>query len=282
MDALSLDRLVGVVGVTAGVLLVAAGRDRFPRSERVLAGAGFVVLTAALGWLVVTTPWATLAVVAVFLAWNLAMSWAATTTRWNPIPADHRAEAVWQEEIGLVHSMGWDYLGSWVLDLGQVRPTFSSLRRRHDDTRIGMMGKAPTGGVVSIETRLDDGYGLLVTLRGRSSQLRPPWMFRQELRGSLEELIRAHDEALFLLGTRGISPAPRFLGSMLEFERFTTRKYRRDVRSRWFLYMLRPLILRLSASRRRPLHEQADLERQLERYGPAIAREADPSLQLPE
>ncbi|HSJ27214.1 MAG TPA: hypothetical protein VLB67_03325, partial [Acidimicrobiia bacterium] len=168
MDALSLDRILAVVGVTVGVTVVALSRDRFPRVDRVLGAAGFLVLTAALGWLVVTTPWATMAVVAVFLAWNLALSWAATTTSWEPIPADQHAEAVWLEEIGLLHSMGWDYLGSWVLDLGQVRPTFTSLRRRHDDTRIGMMGKAAKGGIVSIETRLDDGNGLLVTLRGRS------------------------------------------------------------------------------------------------------------------
>lgn len=104
-----------------------------------------------------------------------------------------------------------------------------------------MLGTAPQGGVISIETMLDDSPGLMVTLRKKSTQLQPPWMFRQELPGlSLGELIRAHDESLFVLETRGIRASGYFEGSALEFDLATSTKQQRHTRKRlWLAPLLR-------------------------------------------
>jgi hypothetical protein len=264
---------IGVVGVAIGVSLIAWGRDRFPRFTGIVDLAGLAVLVASVGWLVITAPLASIPIVFLFFLWNLMISWSGASTEWKATPADERAALVWIEETNLLHSLGWDYLGTWILDLGQVRPALTALVRPHDGTRVGMMGTSATAGVVSVETLLDDGRGLMVTLRKKSSQLRPAWMFRQELEGELQELIRAHDEAVFLLQTKGVRPTPYFPGWMLAYEFYTNAKYRTDVRRRWWLYAVRPIARRMSASRRRPLTEQTDLDQQIERYVRAIEDE---------
>jgi hypothetical protein len=90
--------------------------------------------------------------------------------------------------------MGWVFTDAWLLDLGQARPPFQSFERYPDGTKVNAMGRHERGGVLTIEAFLDDREGMLVTVRKRSSQLRPAWMFRQALDLPVDELVRAHDE----------------------------------------------------------------------------------------
>ena len=98
-------------------------------------------------------------------------------------------------------------------------------------------------------------------------------MFRQALDLPLDELIRVHDEALFRLRVAGVLPAPPFPGSGLDAERYGSRMLRDDVTRRWYLWALRPIVARVTNSRR-PLVDQEDLDRQVERYRSAITRSA--------
>ena len=173
----------------------------------------------------------------------------------------------------LLRSLGWINRGTWIMELGTVSPAFTTFERPGDRTRVGMIGTAPQGGVISIDTLLDEGRGVLVTLRQRSTLLRPAWMFRQELGGPLTELIAAHDEALFFLQTQGVTPGGTVPGVALEFEKYSNRKLRRHVVRRWWLWALRPIFIRLTPSTRRRLFEQPRLQHQVERYRKAILRE---------
>jgi hypothetical protein len=157
--------------------------------------------------------------------------------------------------MGLLRSLGWIHRGTWIVDLGGVQPAFTAFERPGDRTRVGMMGTAPQGGVISIDTLLDEGRGVLITLRSGSSLLRPPWMFRQELKSPLNELIAARDEALFFLQTQGVTPGGTVPGDALEFEKYSNRKLRRHMFRRSWLWALRPVIVRLTTSTRRCLFE---------------------------
>ena len=181
---------IGAVAVVLGSVLTAVGKDRFPRVIRVVRWLGLVILSAAVVWFASVSLWATVVAAGTLLLANWALAFFATTgnLRVGSDPAGLRFR-VWEGEAVLLEGLGWIRVGSWRLDLGQVQPVLTVLRRQ-DGTRLGMMGTAAAGGTVSIDTLLDDGRGLLVTLRGASESLRPPWMLRQALSGDLEELIR--------------------------------------------------------------------------------------------
>lgn len=264
---------ISVVGVAVGIAALAWARDRYPRFARTVEFLGALSLLAAIALVVITEPLLSALIGGVFVLVNLAQAWAGTSTKWKTEPAQARAAIVWSEQIELMVSLGWDHIDTVVIDLGQIRPAFSSLARPSDETRMNMVGTSAKGGLVSIETLLDEGRGLLVTMRKKSSQLKPKWLFRQELDLPLEELVRAHDEALFLLSTHGIRVSAEVPWDMLDFEFYTSQRYRRDVRQRWPLWAIRPIAVRLSPSRRRRLGEQTDLADQVEGYRNAIAAE---------
>lgn len=261
-----MENVAGIVGIAVGTLLFALGRDRFPRVARAVTILGLLALIGGLGLLAWTMPLVALGVIAVFAVITFMLSWLEASARWKALPATQGDVAGWHDVISLLVMLDWIFTDAWILELGQARPPFLSFERYPDGTRTACVGRHANGGVITIETFLDGGHGMLVTMRGRSSTLRPPWMFRQELNLGVEELIRHHDEALFRLRLEGIVPAPPFPGDGLDFERHGSRKLRSHVGSRWYLWAIRPIALRLSPSRRRPLSEQDDLERQLRRY----------------
>lgn len=261
-----MENVAGVVAVALGTLLFALGRDRFPRAARAFTYLGLLVLIAGLGLLAWMMPLQAVGMIAFFALSTFLLSWLEASARWKARPATQGDVAGWQDVISLLVALDWIFTDAWILELGQANPTFLSFERFPDGTRIGCVGRHANGGVITIETFLDGGHGMLVTVRGRSSTLRPPWMFRQELSLPLEELIRHHDEALFRLRLEGIEPAPPFSGDGLAFERHGSRKLRTHVTRRWYLWAIRPIALRLFPSRKRPLSDQEDLERQLRKY----------------
>lgn len=271
-----MEALYGAVALVLGGVFVAFAGDRYPRWTRVMTAFGLLAIFASLVWFSLLHPVAPVITVAALMSANWALAFGNTLWAVRTKPANSWAMSVWRNEMETLLDLGWRHLGTWVVDGGQTQPAFTIFERPHDGTRVGMIGTAPQGGVISIDTLLDDGRGLMVTLRDRSVALKPAWMFRQELPGSLDELIRAHDDALFLLQTRGITPGGTVPGPPLEFEQYTAARIHRHVVRRWWLWALRPIVRRLAPSTRQPLHEQRQLDGQIDRYQTAIHKE--PSL----
>jgi hypothetical protein len=273
MGDFSWEPVIGTVGLILGTTLFAFSRDRFPRVARTLSALGLVVMLAGFGLLVWAEPRISLLLGGLFVVVNFLLPWIEASARWKASPAENRDIGGWASTVHLLTSMGWVFTDAWVLDLGQVRPPFLSFERYPDGTKLNGVGRHERGGVITIETFLDDRQGMLVTVRKRSSHLRPPWMFRQVLDVPLEDLVRAHDDALFRLSVEGILPAPPFPGSGLDAERYGSRMVRADISRRWYLWVLRPIVARLTSTRR-PLAEQEDFDRQVERYKTTLARSA--------
>lgn len=254
-----------VAVLAAGVVLTVA--DRIPKLTKVLVLLGAIVLLVAVVYSVLAVPALALPLVGIFIFGNLMHVIAGTTSRFRTKPADLRAESVWAEEVATVVSQGWEHRGTWIFDGGQTRPVWSIAVRPTDGTHVGMLGTAPHGGMVTVETLLDEGRGLLVTLRRPSSLVRPPWMFRQAIKGaSLTEMIRHHDDALFFLQAHGIRAGARVPGDPFEFERFTNGKLRRHVWRRWWLWAIRPIARRFGPRTTGPVHEQPAIGKQIEKY----------------
>lgn len=268
-----IESVIGAVGVAVGTTVFVLAQDRFPRIARTVTFVGLLLMFVGFGLLVWVEPVVSLLVAGLLLFVNFLLSWVEASARWKARPAENRDVGGWAHTIHLLTSMDWVFTDAWLLDLGQARPPFLSFERYPDGTKVNAVGLHERGGVVTIETFLDDRQGMLVTVRKRSSQLRPPWMFRQVLDLPLEEMVRSHDEALFRLRVEGILPAPPFPGSGLDAERHGSRMLRRDITSRWYLWAFRPIVARLTNSRR-PLAEQDDFDRQVERYGTTLARSA--------
>ena len=273
MGDFSWQPVIGTVGLVLGTTLFALSRDRFPRAARTLIVVGLVVLLAGFGLLVWVEPVRTLLLGGLIIALSVLLSWVEASALWKALPAENQDISGWAGTVHLLTSMDWVFTEAWLLDLGQARPPFLSFERHPDGTKLNAVGRHERGGVITIETFLDDRQGMLVTVRKRTSQLRPPWMFRQVLDLPLEEMVRSHDEALFRLRVEGILPAPPFPGSGLDAERYGSRMVRRDITRRWYLWALRPIVARLTSSRR-PLAEQDDLDRQIERYRATLMRSA--------
>ena len=265
--------LYGAIAAALGGVFISVFADRYPATTRAFVWFGVLFITVSLAWFALLNPWAPVIVVALFMLLNWAVAVSHTTSADRAVPGTGWALGVWQEEAESLRSLGWIHRGTWIMDVGRVTPALTVFERPGDRTRVGMMGTAPQGGVISIDTLLDEGRGVLITLRNRSSLLRPPWMFRQELDESLAGLIVAHDEALFLLGTLEVTPGGTVPGVPLEFEKYSNRKLRRHMFRRWWLWTMLPLVIRLTPSTRRPLSEQLRLTRQIKRYRKAIRKE---------
>ena len=234
--------LVAIAVAAGGAMAVA---DRFPRITRILVLFGTLALAVAAVYTSVEVPWLGLSLLGIFALGNMAHGYAATTSKFRVKPAPLRSLSVWAREVAELRALGWAHLGTWLLDGGQTQPVWAILRRPTDRTQAGMLATAAPGGVISIDTLLDDGRGLLVTLRGSSSSLRPHWMFRQEIKGaSLTEMVKHHDDALFYLQAHGVAPSDAVPGDALGFERYTTRKCRRHYKRRWWLWAIRPIARR--------------------------------------
>jgi hypothetical protein len=265
--------LYGAIAAALGGVFISVFADRYPVATRAFVWFGVLLITVSLAWFALLSLWAPVIVVALVMLLNWGVAVSHTTSADRAKPGTGWALGVWQEEAESLRSLGWIHRGTWILDVGRVTPAFTVFERPGDRTRVGMMGTAPYGGVISIDTLLDEGRGVLITLRNRSSLLRPPWMLRQELARPLSELIAAHDEALFLLEANGITAGGTVPGDALEFEKYSNRKLRRHMFRRWWLWALRPIVIRLARSTRRPLFEQIHTARQITRYGKAIDRE---------
>lgn len=275
--------IVIAIGVLATGAFMAMA-DRFPKLTMVLAIGGGIALAVALVVSVIAVPWLSLSLLGFFMLGNLAHAHAGTTSNFSPRPANRRAISVWAEEIRTLVGLGWDYRGTWLLDGGQTQPVWTVVERPTDGTHVGMFGTAAKGGVITFETLLDEGRGLLVTMPRPASSLRPPWMFRQEIKGaSLVEMVQHHDDALFYLQAHGIAPGTVMPSAPLDFDRFTNSKLRRHLKRRWWLWAIRPIALRFGPRTTRLLHEQVSIGRQVDQYRKAIESESrfaggDPSL----
>ena len=129
---------------------------------------------------------------------------------------------------------------------------------------------------MEVESFLDDRRGIMTTIRGKSWALRAPFQFKQSLKdASLESLLRAHDDALYLLHTRRVRTARIEHDDPLEFIQVEQRMLRGFFKRRWWLFAIRPLVIFLAPSRRRPLHEQADFARQIERYDAVLVADSE-------
>lgn len=268
-----MEALYGAIAAAFGGILISVFADRYPGAAQAFVWFGAVLITVALAWFALLDPWAPVVVVALFMLLNWAMAVSHTNSAFRAKPGTGWALGVWKEEADLLRSLGWIHRGTWIMDFGRVMPAFTVFERPGDRTRVGMMGTAPQGGVISIDTLLDEGRGVLITLRKGSSLLRPHWMFRQELNEPLTGLIGAHDEALFLLKSLEVTPGGTVPGVPLEFEKYSNRKLRRHMFRRWWLWALRPIVIRLTPSTRRRLADQPHVSRQITRYRKAILRE---------
>jgi hypothetical protein len=266
-----IESVISIAGLAVGTALFVFARARLPRIARAVMALGLLLMLAGFGVLLWLEPVKTLVVAGGIVVSSLMLSWLEAGAKWKAQPAESRDIGGWANTIELLTSMGWVFTDAWVLDLGQVRPPFLSFERYPDGTKVNAVGRHERGGALTIETFLDDRRGMLVTVRKRSSQLRPAWMFRQALDLPVDELVRAHDEALYRLRVAGIVPAPPFPGSGLDAERYGSRMLRGDVTRRWYLWALRPIVARVTNSRR-PLVDQEDLDRQIEQYRSAISR----------
>ena len=261
--------------VLAGAAMALA--DRFPRLTRAFVLFATLALAIAAVYASILVPWLGLYLLGIFVVGNMAHGYAATTSRFRVKPAPPGSLRVWAREVAELEAQGWTHAGTWLLDGGQTRPVWSIVRRPQDHTQVGMLGTAAPGGVITIDTILDDGRGLLVTLRGSSSALRPHWLFRQEIKGaSLTEMVKHHEDALFFLQAHGVVPSATVPAGALEFESYTTRKFRRHYKRRWWLWAIRPIARRLGARTTGPLHEQPSIAKQVEQY--RAATESEPPI----
>ncbi len=268
-----MEALYGAIAAALGGTLISVFADRYPAATRAFVWFGVLLITVSLAWFALLNPWAPVIVVALVMLLNWGVAVSHTTSAFRAKPGTGWALGVWKEEADLLRSLGWIHRGTWIMDVGRAAAAFTVFERPSDRTRVGMMGTAPQGGVISIDTLLDEGRGVLITLQKGSRLLRPAWMLRQELDEPLTELIVAHDEALFWLQTLEVTPGGTVPGVPLEFEKYSNRKLRRHMFRRWWLWTLHPLLIRLTPSTQRRLSEQPHLARQIKRYRKAIQRE---------
>lgn len=272
MGELAAEVLPRALGLALLALFMAFVPDRFPRLSWFVGAVGTVLIVGAFVYYSQRAPLVTALVGGSLVLVTWLTRYLAVVVKPRLKPATGQAIQVWADEMQLLDTLGWEYLDTWVVETGQSEPAFTAYERPLDGTRVGMVGTAPQGGVITLETLLDNGRGLVVTAWKRSATLRPHWMFRQVLRAPLHDLIRAHDEALLLLRTEGITPARLFGGDPLEFELYTSEKLRRYAIRYWWRWAF-PFSRLFAPSSKMPLANQSRLERQVARYREAIERE---------
>jgi hypothetical protein len=105
--------VVPVAIVTAGVYVLMAVADRFPKLTTLFTFAGAVVLLAAVAYYAVSYPWATGIAVGVFALVNWGFAFMSTSARSiEAKPGDERAWPVWGDEMEMLRILGWEYQGS--------------------------------------------------------------------------------------------------------------------------------------------------------------------------
>lgn len=245
--------------------------DRVPLIPRVLGVIMTGVFVFFAAWAALEAPTLLLVGLGAFLILNLFDGLLATSSRLDTVPAH---PFVWAEPLVDLRRSGWTHLGTWHLDVGGKRPELTIYQRPDDGTRLTALGTAPQGGIVEIQSLFDGGIGYLSTLNKRSRTIRPPWMFKQAFPdATVDELVRAHDEAAHYLEVMGATRVPFPEGDPVEAMRVEHRKIRSFVSSRWWLTAIQPLVVLLTPSRSRQLHQQADIERQVERYRAVLSSE---------
>ena len=246
--------------------------DRVPLLNRIIDVTGVALFALFAVWAGIEAPKLLLIGIGAFVLLNLADALVSTSSRLDASPAPPR---VWVEPLNDLSRLGWAHLGTWSLDLGGKKPELTIYERPHDGTRVIAIGTAASGGIAEVLSLLDGGRGYLSTLNKRSRTIRPPWLFKQALVGDpFNDLVRAHDEALQYLRVMGVTPSPFPAGDPTEAMRAEHRRMRRFVTRRWWLAAIRPLVIWLTPSRMRRLHEQSDIARQLARYRESVSRES--------
>lgn len=271
MDFQTILAPVAIAAVTALALgIYRHFEDRIPLFNRILSVIGTAIFVFFAVWAAVEAPGFLLAAIGAFLALNLLYGMASTSSRLEATPVPPR---VWVEPMADIRGSGWVHLGSWALEVGDKRPELTIYERPRDGARVTAIGTAAAGGIVEVQSLFDEGRGYLASLNKRSHTVRPTWMFKQALDGEpLADLIRAHDEASEYLRVMGAAPSRFPQGDPLDAIREEHRMMRRFFTRRWWLIAIRPLMVRLSPSRSRRLHEQSDIERQLDRYREWLSR----------
>lgn len=246
--------------------------DRVPLLNRIIDVTGVALFALFAVWAGIEAPELLVVGIGAFVLLNLADALISTSSRLEASPAPPR---VWVDPLNDLRRLGWAHLGTWSLDLGGKKPELTIYERPHDGTRVIAIGTAASGGIAEVQSLLDGGGGYLSTLNKRSRTIRPPWLFKQSLVGEpFHELVRSHDEALQYLRVMGVTPSPFPAGDPIEAMRAEHRRMRRFVKRRWWLVAFRPLVVWLTPTRARRLHEQSDIERQLERYRESVSRES--------
>lgn len=263
----------------AGVLLAAMSavsvgiyrhfvEDRLPwvnTALSVLAAGGILVFGT---WAVMQAPDLLLFFIAALIGLSLLNGFVSTSSR---LPSEAAHLNVWAEPTANLARMGWVYVGTWHLQLGGKWPEVTIYDRPDGRARAIALGTASPGGIVEVQTLLDGGQGLLTTLNKRSRLIRPLWHFKQTLRGAdLVEMTMAHEEALSYLAAMGITGTTNRPEHPIEAIRREHEMFRQHFKQRWWLFAIQPLVTYLSPSRSRRLHEQTDIERQIERYRDSV------------
>lgn len=241
-----------------------------PLLNRITSMLGVAMLVFLAVWAAIESPGWLLAALGAFLTLNLLYGLASTSSRIEASPAPPR---IWLDLCHDLHGLDWSHLGTWVLDLGGKNPEVAVHERPADGARVVAVGAAVKGGVVEVQSCLDGGTGYLTTLNKPSRTVRPPWMFKQAVGRPIPELIRAHDEALQYLRAMGIVTVPFPSGDPLDAIRAEHRMMNQFYKRRWWLVAIGPVVNRVTPSRSKQLHEQSDIERQVDRYRQLITRE---------
>lgn len=241
--------------------------DRVPwltRALTVLASCGFASFAV---WAAFEAPIFFLIAIGAFVVMNLLDAFASTTTHFKYQLAQMR---VWDEATAELRSLGWIHVASWRLEIAGKFPELTVLDRPDGKERVLALGTATQGGYVEVQTHLDGG--LLSTLNKRSRLIRPTWMFKQTFRDMpIGELVQSHEQALGYLEAMGIRPTTFPPEHPIEMMRAESLAHRAFFKKRWWLVAIQPIVNYLTPSRSRPIHEQSDIDRQLERYRAAPA-----------
>lgn len=265
MDGLT---LTGVLIAALSTLSVGIYRhfveDRLPWVSRTLSivGAGGILFFCV--WAAMEAPDLLVLFLVAFACLNLVDGFVSTSSR---LPSQPARLNVWAEPTSDLARLGWVHVGTWHLQLGGKWPELTILDRPDRTARITAIGTASQGGIVEVQTFLDGGQGLLTTLNKRSRLLRPPWHFKQTIKvDNLTDLANLHEEAVTYLEAHGVARTINRPGHPIDAMRSEHQLFRAYVKRRWWLIAIQPLVVYLTPSRSRRIHEQTDIERQLERY----------------
>ena len=254
--------IAAVLSTSALALYRLVLEDRAPwlsRTMTAIGACGFVLFAV---WAAFEAPVLFFIAIASFVALNLLDGMLSTLTR---LKYQRTHLRVWEEATAELRSLGWIHVGTWQLEIAGKYPEMTVLDRPDRKARVLALGTAAQGGIVEVQTHLVGG--LLSTINKRSRLIRPAWMFKQTFRGMpIGELARSHEQALGYLEAMGLRTTPYLPEHPLELMRAENLALRTSFIRRWWLVAIQPIIVYLTPSRSRPLHEQSDIDRQIERF----------------